>query len=313
MPEPFPAACVYLTGPTASGKSAVGLELARLLGAEIVAMDSMTVYRGLDVGTAKASREERAAVPHHMLDIVEPSEEYSQADYAVAARRAVDDILARGKTPLIVGGTPLYLKTLLRGMFEGPPADWELRRRWEAEADRGGPTFLQEQLAKVDPPTATKLHANDRRRIIRALEVHELTGRPLSALQREFERPRSEAAGRVFLLEWPREILFRRIESRVDTMLAAGLIDETTHALAAPGGMSRTARQGLGYREVIEMLAGTLPREELAGAIKTHTRQFAKRQGTWFRSLEECSPIPMTEPVDSVLVAQRIYTRLAGG
>ena len=313
MPEPFPAACVYLTGPTASGKSAVGLELARLLGAEIVAMDSMTVYRGLDIGTAKASREERAAVAHHMLDIVEPREEYSQADYAVAARRAVDNILARGKTPLIVGGTPLYLKPLLRGMFEGPPADWELRRRWEAEADRGGPTFLQEQLAKVDPPTATKLHANDRRRIIRALEVHELTGRPLSALQREFERPRSEAAGRVFLLEWPREVLFRRIESRIDTMLAAGLIEETTHALAAPGGMSRTARQGLGYREVIEMLAGALPREELAGAIKTHTRQFAKRQGTWFRSLEECSPIPMTEPVDSVLVAQRIYTRLAGG
>ena len=126
-------------------------------------------------------------------------------------------------------------------------------------------------------------------------------------------RALSEAAGRVFLLDWPREALFRRIESRVDTMLAAGLIDETTHALAAPGGMSRTARQGLGYREVIEMLAGTLPREELAGTIKTHTRQFAKRQGTWFRSLEECSTIPMTEPVDSVLVAQRIYTRLAGG
>lgn len=311
MPAPFPAACVYLTGPTASGKTAVGIELARLLDAEIVAMDSMTVYRGLDVGTAKPTREERAAAAHHLLDIVDAWEEFSQADYAAVARAAVDDILARGKLPLLVGGTPLYLKTLLRGMYEGPPPDWDFRRRMEAKADQHGPTFLQDRLAEVDPPAAAKLHANDRRRLIRALEVFELTSQALSAQQREFEHPRSEAMGRVFLLDWPRPELFARIDWRVDVMLDAGLIAETEAALATPGGMSRTARQGLGYREVIDMLEGRLAPAELADAIKTHTRQFAKRQGTWFRSLEECRKIAMSEPTDACRTASVIAAQIA--
>ncbi|MGC3970755.1 MAG: tRNA (adenosine(37)-N6)-dimethylallyltransferase MiaA [Pirellulales bacterium] len=311
MPAPFPAACVYLTGPTASGKTAVGIELARRLNAEIVAMDSMTVYRGLEIGTAKPTAEERAAAPHHLLDVVDPSTEFSQAEYAAAARTAVDDILARGKLPLLVGGTPLYLKTLLRGMYDGPPPDWNFRRRMETEADDAGPTYLQDRLAQVDPPAAAKLHANDRRRLIRALEVFELTGRPLSEQQREFEHPRRQAMGRVFLLDWPRAELFARIESRVDAMLAAGLVDETRQALAQPGGLGRTARQGLGYREVLDMLEGRLAPEDLADAIKTHTRQFAKRQGTWFRSLEECRRIEMHAPADAAATAQQIAANLA--
>jgi tRNA dimethylallyltransferase len=311
MPAPFPADCVYLTGPTASGKTAVGIELAKLLDAEIVAMDSMTVYRHLDIGTAKPTREEQAAAPHHLLDIVDPWEEFSQADYAATARAAVDDILSRGKLPLLVGGTPLYLKTLLRGMYEGPPPDWEFRRRMEAEADQNGPTYLQERLGNVDPAAAAKLHANDRRRLIRALEVFELTGRPLSEQQLEFEHPRREATGRVFLIDWPRPELFARIDRRVDEMLATGLIAETEAALAMPGGMSRTARQGLGYREVIDMLEGRLTRAELADAIKVHTRQFAKRQGTWFRSLEECRKIAMSEPTDACRTAGVIAAQIA--
>lgn len=301
MSLPFPSQCVYLTGPTASGKTAVGIELARLLGAEIVAMDSMTLYRGMDVGTAKPTAAERDRVPHHLLDVLEPHEEFSQAEYAAAARRAVETILARGRLPLLVGGTPLYLKTLLRGMFEGPAADWELRKQLQAEARRQSPDWLHRQVAAVDPVAAAKLHANDERRLIRALEVYRLTGKPISEHQRQFDRPRDEAAGRVFVLDWPRDELHRRIDVRVDAMLAAGLVDEVRRLVASPHGLSRTAGQALGYREV---LAGDVD------AVKPHTRQFAKRQLTWFRSLSECRWIEMTGEPAPVRVAQRIYGTL---
>lgn len=301
MSAPFPAQCVYLTGPTASGKTAVGVELARLLGAEIVAMDSMTLYRGMDVGTAKPTAAERDAVPHHLLDVLDPHEEFSQAEYAAAARREVDAILARGRVPLFVGGTPLYLKTLLRGMFEGPAADWDLRKSLHAEARRQSVGWLHQQVALVDPAAAAKLHANDERRLIRALEVYRLTGKPISEHQRQFERPRDEAQGRVFVLDWPREELHGRIDARVDAMLADGLVDEVGRLAALPRGLSRTAGQALGYREV---LAGEID------AIKPHTRQFAKRQLTWFRSLAECRWIEMTDKPNPARVAQRIYGSL---
>jgi tRNA dimethylallyltransferase len=301
LSEPFPAECVYLTGPTASGKTAVGVELARLLGAEIVALDSMTLYRGMDIGTAKPTADERAAVPHHLLDILEPHEEFSQAEYAAAARRAVDDVLARGRVPLFVGGTPLYLKTLLRGMFVGPAADWELRKRLQAEARANGPDWLHQQVAAIDPAAAAKLHANDERRLIRALEVFQLTGRPISEHQRQFDQPRAEATGRVFVLDWPREELHRRIDERVDAMLAAGLVEEIRRLTESPHVLSRTARQALGYREVLE---GTIE------AIKPRTRQFAKRQMTWFRSLEECKWIKLSGEPDPRRVAMRIYSHL---
>ena len=311
MPSPFPAECVYLTGPTASGKSAVGVELAKRLDAEIIALDSMTVYRGLDIGTAKPTPAERGGIAHHLLDVVDPGEEFSQAQYAESARVAVDDILARGKTPLFVGGTPLYLKTLLRGMFEGPPPDWEFRHRLEQETNRRGQEWLRSQLAVVDPAAAAKLHVNDSRRMIRALEVYEKTGTPLSTLQQEFETPRDEARGRAFVLHWPRTELGRRIDLRVDAMIAAGLIDEVRRAAEAPGGLSRTARQGLGYREVLAYFAGECDLPTTIDLIKTHTRQFAKRQGTWFRSLEEVTPIEMSEPADVAATATKIHRLLA--
>jgi tRNA dimethylallyltransferase len=301
MSEPFPAQCVYLTGPTASGKTAVGVELARLLGAEIIALDSMTLYRGMDIGTAKPTADERAAVPHHLLDVLEPHEEFSQAEYAAAARRIVDDVLSRGRVPLFVGGTPLYLKTLLRGMFVGPAADWELRKQLQAEARANAPDWLHQQVAAIDPAAAAKLHANDERRLIRALEVFRLTGEPISEHQRQFDQPRADAAGRVFVLDWPREELHRRIDERVDAMLAAGLVEEVQRLAASSNGLSRTARQALGYREVLE---GTID------AIKPHTRQFAKRQITWFRSLAECKWIKLSGEPDPRRTAQRVYSHL---
>ena len=310
MSEPFPAECLYLTGPTAAGKSAVALELAKLVGAEILALDSMTLYRGMDVGTAKPSADERAAVPHHLVDLLDPHEDFSQADYARAARQAVDEVLARGKTPLFVGGTPLYLKTLLRGMFEGPAADPELRQRLADEARTHPPGELHRRLAEVDRAAAKKLHPNDERRLIRALEVFQLTGTPISVHQRQFERPRPEAIGRVFVLDWPREVLYRRIDERVDAMVAAGLLDEVRRLANGPQELSRTARQALGYRETLEHLAGESDWPSTVAAVKTHTRQFAKRQLTWFRSLEECRPIAVTESDAPRSIAQRIYATI---
>jgi len=312
MSAPFPHRCVYLTGPTASGKSAVGVELAKLIGAEIVAMDSMTLYRGMDVGTAKPTATERAAVPHHLLDVLDPHEECSQADYAAAARRAVDDILSRGRVPLFVGGTPLYLKTLLRGMFEGPAADWDLRQSLAEQARAESPEWLHRQVAAVDPTAAAKLHANDERRLIRALEVYRLTGRPISEHQRQFAEPRMEMVGRVFTLDWPRDELHRRIDARVEAMLDAGLVDEVRRLSASPHGLSRTARQGLGYREVLEHLAGRSSLSETVAAIQAHTRQFAKRQCTWFRSLAECRSVAMRNGEDPRDTARALYDQLVG-
>lgn len=310
MSEPFPRECVYLTGPTASGKSAVALALARLLGAEILALDSMTLYRGMDVGTAKPSVEERAALPHHLVDLLEPHRDFSQAEYAAAARRAVDDVLARGRTPLFVGGTPLYLKTLLRGMFVGPAANAELRSRLSREAAESPPGTLWQRLQAVDPAAAAKLHPNDERRLIRALEVFQLTGTPISEHQRHFDKPRDDARNRVFVLDWPRDELYRRIDARVDEMVTVGLLDEVRRLAASPEGLSRTARQALGYREVLEHLRGEADWPTTVAAIKTHTRQFAKRQLTWFRSLKECRWIPMSETTGPAEVAQRIGTML---
>lgn len=311
MSEPFPAECVYLSGPTASGKTAVALELAVRMNAEIVAMDSMTIYRGLDIGTAKPTVAERAMAKHHLLDIVEPDVEFSQAEYVAAARRVVDDILVRGKIPLFVGGTPLYLKTLLRGMFEGPAADWELRRSLEELAATKPPGTLQAMLREVDPTAAAKLHANDTRRLVRALEVYRLTGRPISEHQRHFEQVRAEAIGRTFVLDWPREELYRRINERVDGMLAAGLIEETRRLLAAGKSLGRTAAQSLGYCEVLEHLAGKIDEPTAADAIKQNTRRFAKRQMTWFRSLAECTLLPMSDGATPADVAATIIQRLA--
>ncbi|HEV3340094.1 MAG TPA: tRNA (adenosine(37)-N6)-dimethylallyltransferase MiaA [Pirellulales bacterium] len=287
------ADCRFITGATASGKSELGLELARRLNAEIVSLDSMAVYRGLDIGTAKPSVDARREVPHHLIDLVEPDAEFSLAQYLAAATRASEAIISRGREPLFVGGTPLYLKSLLRGIFQGPAADWELRHRLVAEAHERGADWLHQRVAEVDPAAARRLHPHDTRRLVRALEVFEKTGRPISDWQRQFDRARPAEECRVFVLDWPREELYRRIDARVEAMFAAGLIDEVRHLLAAGKRLGRTARQALGYREVLDHLAGNRSLPDTIELVKTRTRQFARRQLTWFRSLSECRWISM--------------------
>jgi tRNA dimethylallyltransferase len=288
MSFPPVADCWFLTGPTAGGKSALALPLAQRLGAEILSLDSMAVYRGMDIGTAKPAPDERRRAAHHLIDLVEPHEEFSIADYVAAAHRAVADVHRRGKVALFVGGTPLYLKALLRGLFVGPAADWAFRRRLEREAAEHGEPHLHARLAAVDPQSAARLHPRDRRRIIRALEVYEQTGVPISQQQRQFDRARPAEQCRCFVLARPREELLARIDARVDAMFAAGLVDETRRLLAAGHILSRTAAQAVGYRETLEHLRGERDLAATVELVKLRTRRFAKRQMTWFRSLSEC-------------------------
>ncbi|MEE8451988.1 MAG: tRNA (adenosine(37)-N6)-dimethylallyltransferase MiaA, partial [Thermoguttaceae bacterium] len=268
--------CWFLSGPTAAGKTAVGIELARRLGAEILSMDSMALYRQMDIGTAKPSPSQREAVPHHLIDLIEPHEEFSLAQYVEAAHHQVEEIKSRGREALFVGGTPLYLKGLLRGIFDGPPADWEFRERLQKEAREHGSGVLHQRLAQVDPTSAERLHPNDERRLIRALEVYEKTGSPISELQQQFEIGREADACRVFVLDWSREQLHSRIERRVDEMFAAGLVDEVQAVLDRPEPPSRTAGQAVGYREVIDHLDGKQDLPETVELVKSHTRQLAR-------------------------------------
>ena len=321
--------CWFLTGPTACGKTAVSMRLAERLQAEIVALDSMTLYRGMDIGTAKPSAEEQSRVPHHLIDILDPHEEFSLAEYLSAAETACRGILSRGHIPLFVGGAGLYLRGLLRGVFDGPPADWEIRQRFESLAQSEGVNVLHDQLQQVDPVSAKRLHPNDQRRIIRALEVFELLGQPLSTLQQQGLRPLHERPPHVYWISPPRDWLYRRIDNRVEQMFALGLISEVRQLIAKPNSLSHTARQGLGYKEVIDWLESNPPaaaatvigsRESdscssfstLKATIQTRTRQFAKRQQTWFRNLDECHAIEITGTETAEDIASSIVRRAAG-
>ena len=291
------------------GKTAVGVALARRLGAEVVALDSMTLYRGMDIGTAKPTEAERGGVPHHLIDVLDPWEAASVADYRNRALQVVEDLEARGLRALFVGGTALYLKALLRGLFDGPGADLALRKTLEEEADRLGDPAMHARLATLDPATATRLHPNDRRRVVRALEVIETTGRPLSEQQVEHGRP-APGSVRVFALERPRLELMARIDRRVEAMFAEGLVEEVRSLQANDRPLGPVAAQGVGYREVIELLEGRIGLAEAIKLTQTRTRQFAKRQATWFRGLVEVRPWPVDPDEPAETIADRLFERL---
>src|SRR3954462_7549817 len=299
--------CWFLTGATAVGKTAVGIALAQRIGAEIISLDSMAIYRGMDIGTAKPTGAERDVVRHHLIAIVEPSVEFSVAQYVDAAAAAVSDIRSRGREPLFVGGTPLYLKSLLRGLFDGPPADWQMRHQIEQELEQVGQPALYDRLVQIDPVAASNIHPHDKRRLIRALEVHRATGQPISHQQLQFEEGRPAEECRVFVLRRPREELHRRIEERVRAMVGAGLVEEV-RKLTSVGELGRTARQAVGYREGLSYLAGEYDHDEMVARITYRTRRFAKRQGTWFRSLSECRFVDIEVDPNPDTVAERILT-----
>ena len=303
--------CWFLTGATAVGKTRVGLELAHQLDAEIISLDSMSIYRGMDIGTAKPSTAQQALAVHHLIDIVDPEDEFSVVQYLETAGRAVAEITGRGKQVLFVGGTPLYLKSLLRGLYGGPPANWKLREEIAAEVAEIGQEALHARLEMVDPVAASQIHPNDTRRLIRALEVFRATGEPLSHKQLQFEEGLEAEQCRVFVLRRERAEQHERIEARVDAMLESGLVEEVRSLTADGNKLGRTARQAVGYREAIDFLDGAATMAGVADRMKARTRRFAKRQGTWFRSLSECRFLDIAGVEDAPELAAQIIS--AGG
>jgi tRNA dimethylallyltransferase len=298
--------CWFLTGATASGKSKVSVALAKLLDAEIISMDSMAIYRDMNVGTAKTPVDERDGVPHHLIDVRDPNETFSTSQYRDACLEAIDSIRGHGKEVLFVGGTALYLKTLLRGMFEGPPADWDFRKEVEKEILECGGEFLHERLQMIDPVAAHNIHPNDHRRIIRALEVFKVTGKPISHWQMEFDKGLPAEKCRVFAMRHRRDVLHDRIGARVTWMFENGLVEEVKTLQGKYDELSHTAAQAVGYREVIEFLDGVRSQEETHEKVLIRTRKFARHQETWFRNLSECQWVDLEPDFDAEETAKRI-------
>lgn len=304
----------FLLGPTASGKTAVALQAAPALAAEIVSMDSMLVYRGMDLGTAKPSAEEQAVVPHHLIDLVEASEDFSVAKYLQATERVERDLAARGKNALYVGGTNLYLKALTAGLLEVPEASPELRKQLRSEWDsEGGAQRIRAELQQVDPQLLAKVHPNDAQRLLRGLEVHRTTGRSLSDWQQQW-RDRATLEEPAVALNWPRQVLRERVELRFDQMLKAGFVDEI-QAIQAAGGFSRTAAKALGYRQVLEYLDGSSTLDAARQSAITLTRTYIRRQMTWLRSFPDLQWVEMArdeQPRAVEQVAAEVVDRLLG-
>ncbi len=270
---------LVIIGATASGKSELAMEVARQVGAEILSVDSMQVYRRMDLGTAKPTVRERDGVRHHLIDVVNPNETFTAARFVEIADEVITDA-ARRDVPLIAtGGTPMYLKALFEGMFEGPSADPELRERLKLTGNKA----MHEKLATVDPEAAQRIHLNDTRRLVRALEVHELTGQSITSLQQEWGRESMRHPARWIGLDWDREALNRRINGRMKTMMEAGWLEETRSLLDRYGELSRTASEATGYQDLIDHLRGKKTLQEATEQIKIATRQLARRQMKWFR------------------------------
>ena len=275
---------VVVAGPTASGKTALGIALAKEYKGEIVSADSMQVYRGMDIGTAKASLSEREGIPHHMLDVAEPWEEYSVARYVEQAEACCRDILRRGKLPILVGGTGLYIDSLISGRdFAAVDSDQGLREALSAEYDTLGGQAMHRRLQEIDPERAAILHPGDKRRIVRALEVYRLTGMTITEHDRQTRAlPRRFDAAAIHLNFQNRSALYARIDRRVDKMVEQGLFREVEGLLARGLSPESTAMQAIGYKEAVRALQGELSREEAVALIKQASRRYAKRQLTWF-------------------------------
>lgn len=276
---------VVITGPTATGKTALSVELAKSLNGEIVSADSMQIYRGMDIGTAKVTPEEMQGIAHHMIDVADPAENWSVARYVAAADKCCEDILSRRKLPIIVGGTGLYIDSLIAGReFAGDDSDEKIRNRLLAEYDELGGEEMLKRLASFDPERAAKLHPSDKKRITRAIEVFEITGQTITQHDEETKKlPPKYGAAKIALSFSDREALYARIDSRVDKMLEAGLWNEVRSLLASGVPEKCTAMQAIGYKEVVAALRGECSEAEAIEAIKRESRRYSKRQLTWLR------------------------------
>jgi len=303
-----------IAGPTAGGKTAVAVELALLLptGGEIISADSMQIYRGMDIGTAKPLPTERRGVPHHLLDLIDPTGpegpyRFTVDDWLSAAEKLVQEIRERGKVPIVAGGTNLYLQAFLYGMFKGPEPDPQLRKELETQETEQ----LREQLCQTDPAAAERIHRNDRRRTIRALEVYRLTGQRISDLQKQWDNTQSRPNTRLFILQWSAEQINRRINRRVKEMMESGLLEEARR-LHEAGLLRGQAGEALGYKQLLTHLRGKCTLEEATEKIKIETRRFARNQRTWLRRLSatrDAVILPMEEGESSPQKTAQVIAR----
>ena len=292
---------VVIVGPTASGKTAVSIELAKKINGEIISADSMQIYKYMDIGTAKPTLDEMQGIKHYMLDVVMPDETFNVAKYKSMAESAIEEILKKGKVPIIVGGTGLYVNTLVDGIeFADVPGDEEYRNELIEKGYREGDMSIYKELEKVDSESAKKIDPNNIRRVARALEIYKVTGKTKTQLDIE-SRKEVKYDYRLFGMEWDRETLYNRIDLRVDKMIEAGLIDEVRN-VTEKFKISNTAVQGLGYKEVIEFLNGNISYEEMIEKLKLETRHYAKRQLTWFRRDKRIKWIKPDENATCVII-----------
>jgi len=299
-----------LTGPTACDKTEIGFTVAQKIEGEIISADSMLFYRGMDIGTAKPSSGMRELVPHHFIDIIDPWESYSVGRYVDDVESLIGDVDSKDRKFLIVGGSPLYIKGLVDGIFNGPAADWDIRRELEELADEKGNQHVHDILQKIDPVKAVELHPNNLRRIIRAIEVYRITGKPVSVLQEEYKLARESYRFKIMCIAREREDVYRRINERVETMFDKGLVDEVRSLLDNPRGLSKQAKQALGYKEVIQYLDGGLTLDDAKEMVKQSTRRFAKRQMTWFRSFSDIQWLEADEHERPGPISDEIITLL---
>ena len=275
---------IFLLGPTGAGKSDLAVKLAKKIKGEIISCDSMQIYKGMEILSQYPSAGLRKAVPHYLIGGLKPSKEWSAADFIEKAQEIADDIIGRGKVPIIAGGTGLYARAFIEGLFPSPPKSEKLRRKIYREAQRSGNSKIYEKLKKIDPVYAAKVHPNDIRRIVRALEVYQLTGKPLSEKQREAKGLKSKYDISVFILNRNREELYDRINKRVDDMFSRGAIKEVIKLMKLR--LSKTAKAVLGYKEISAYVKGRAGLDEAKDFLKMNTRRYAKRQLTWFRREE---------------------------
>ncbi|MHC4553469.1 MAG: tRNA (adenosine(37)-N6)-dimethylallyltransferase MiaA [Planctomycetota bacterium] len=293
---------ILIMGVTASGKSALAFELAKTLNAEIISVDSMKVYRRMNIGTAKPPTEKRAQLPYHLIDVVEPSEAFSVDKFLDLTEKAVTDIHGRGKPVVAVGGTAMYIKSLLFGLFEGPGSDEAIRDQLKIEANEVGLAALHQRLTGIDPEAAERIHPNDEKRIIRALEVYQLTGKPISTFQKQWEaKPSTDWT--VIGLRRDKQLENSRMNARVKRMMDMGLRDEVASLMKEQPPLSPQAAAAIGYAEMIEHLKGNMELEDTVERIKINTRRFAKSQRTWFKTFANVNWIDLLQEdtVETVL------------